>query len=192
MRRSPYCARSCFVPFWPDLRWSRSREVGDLGWDGAGGRPRGRDRRSAVGRTGGARLVDRGSEWEAAAFRGYRVRERKLLEIAGHATARPLSATRVDDDPGLSQCRAVDTSGERRGAKALSLSALSAPHSHRRGGRPVRFCAVVSSIGDAITVLVECCFGCVCVQVLIVIEAAQLELAHSRSRKTWRRGRRRC
>jgi len=31
MRRSPYCARSCFVPFWPGLRCSRTREVEDLG-----------------------------------------------------------------------------------------------------------------------------------------------------------------
>jgi hypothetical protein len=26
-RRWPYCARSCFVPFWPGLRWSPSRAV---------------------------------------------------------------------------------------------------------------------------------------------------------------------
>jgi hypothetical protein len=31
MRRSPYCARSCSVPFWPGLRCSRTRGVEDPG-----------------------------------------------------------------------------------------------------------------------------------------------------------------
>src|SRR5437879_13829993 len=43
MRRSPYCARSCFVPFWPGLRCSRTREAEDS-----------RERRGGVARAEGA------------------------------------------------------------------------------------------------------------------------------------------
>ena len=56
--------------------------------------------RGAVRGAAGARIVDRGRGPASAALRQHRVRERKLPENADHAVARPLSADRVDNEPG--------------------------------------------------------------------------------------------
>src|SRR5437867_11607695 len=92
MRRSPYCARSCFVPVWPGFEMES-------------------DRRGAMAAE--TRLADGRRGSVPAVLRRYRVGERNVAEDAGHAAARPLSAHRVDDAPGGTQCTTSNTAGPR-------------------------------------------------------------------------------
>src|SRR5713101_2552200 len=134
MRRSPYCARSCFVPFWPGLRCSRTREVEDLG-----------ERRGGVARAEGpVGAIDGGAvrgpaglgSWTANAEPHQRPSDTtthesgSLLRTLVIAAARPLSANRVDDE---SASRNVPTPIRRAGRRTLCVRRGWKPSPARRG-----------------------------------------------------------
>src|SRR2546425_9894549 len=95
MRRSPYCARSCFVPFWPGLRCSRTREVEDLG-----------ERRSGVARAEGpAGAIDEARLGEPAGLGSWTADGEAHPRASGTTPAKSRSPKRKPGKPQRAPCQ---------------------------------------------------------------------------------------